>query len=323
MRKEVKAPSPLTLCRRSPNWSWACASRGRFGVRRESADAGATPLWLGVLSPGAEVFDERGGAVAEPAIELGLVLELLTAHSGDGDELAVDVRKGGEVAPEFFELGDGEDVFLGVAPAFFDVFEGDVSGHPGGEVADGGVDPVGGRGWGGGGVGGIDGCRGEEIGAGQLEDFEQLVEVDPGGHRVVVGEFEFLLFAGHGEAFDESWAAIDAGEAAAAIVEAARNDLEGEAGVLLDMEAEQGRVEIGAEGVDVMEEEIAELGPLLEELGERAVAEEIGDFEPMTDGMEALEREVIGVIGGLAGGMGPVDESGAEAIADFLLLFVE
>jgi hypothetical protein len=36
MRKEVKAPSTLALCRRSPKWPWARESRGEFGVRREA-----------------------------------------------------------------------------------------------------------------------------------------------------------------------------------------------------------------------------------------------------------------------------------------------
>ena len=231
-----------------------------------------------------------GGAVAEPAIELGLVLELLAAQSRDSDELAIDVRQGGEIAPEFLELSDRENVFLGVAPAFFDVFEGHVSGHASGEGTDGGVEMVGCRGRSGGGIGGVDGCRGEEIGAGQLEDFEEPVEVNPGGHRVVVGEFEFLLFTRHGEAFDQPEPAVDAGEAAAAIVDAPGDDLEGETGLVLDMDAEEGGVEVGAEGIDVMEEEIAELWPLLEELGEGAVAEKVGDFEPMADGMKALDR---------------------------------
>ena len=36
LRKEVKAPSSLALCRRSPKQPWACESRGSFGVRREA-----------------------------------------------------------------------------------------------------------------------------------------------------------------------------------------------------------------------------------------------------------------------------------------------
>jgi hypothetical protein len=39
--------------------------------------------------------------------------------------------------------------------------------------------------------------------------------------------------------------------------------------------------------------------------------------------MEALEWEIIGIIGGFACGFGPTDKGSVEAIADFLLLFVE
>lgn len=155
-----------------------------------------------------------GGAVAEPAVELGGVLELLAAEAGDGEVMGLDGGQAGHVHPEFFKLADGEDVLLAVAPAFFDVLEGDVGGHAGGEAADGGA-----------GFGGV-----PEVVAGELENREQGVDVDPAGIGVVVGEVEFVLLVGHGEAFDELEPAIHAGEAAAAVFEAARDDLEGEPG---------------------------------------------------------------------------------------------
>ena len=43
----------------------------------------------------------------------------------------------------------------------------------------------------------------------------------------------------------------------------------------------------------------------------------------MPDGMKALPRRVVGVVGPLAGLLGPADQCRAEAVADFLLLFVE
>lgn len=232
---------------------------------------------------------------------MGLVFELLTALSGDGDELSPDIRECGEVAPEFFELGDRIDVFLGVAPAFLDFFQGDVSGHAGREIADGGVDVFGRGGGGRGRVIGMGRGGGEEIGARQAEDVEQLIEVDPCGHRVVVREFEFLLFARHGEAFDQAQAAINAGETAAAVIEAARDDLEREAVAAMDVEAEDGGVEVGAERIDVVKEEVTQLGTLLEEVGDHAITEEVGDFEPMSNRMKTLEGEIIGVVGGFAG----------------------
>jgi hypothetical protein len=73
------------------------------------------------LLPDAEAFDIGGGAVAEPAIELCRVFELLAARSGDGKEAARDLGKASKIAPELFKLCDGENVFLPVTPALFHV----------------------------------------------------------------------------------------------------------------------------------------------------------------------------------------------------------
>ena len=83
----------------------------------------------GALLPLAEGVDVICGAIAEPGVELGGVFELLAAEAGDDEEVAADFAQGGEVSPEFFELGDGEDVFLAVAPALFYFLEGDVGGE--------------------------------------------------------------------------------------------------------------------------------------------------------------------------------------------------
>ena len=66
------------------------------------------------------------GAIAQPAVELGGVFELLAAKSGDCEKAGIGFGKGGEVSPEFFELSDREDIFLAMAPALLDVFEGEV-----------------------------------------------------------------------------------------------------------------------------------------------------------------------------------------------------
>ena len=94
----------------------------------------------GRLGPAAEGADVVGGTVAEPGVELGGVLELLTAEAGDDEVATLGLRQGGEVAPEFLELGDGEDVFLSVAPALFHLLQGEVSREAGGELADPGLD---------------------------------------------------------------------------------------------------------------------------------------------------------------------------------------
>ena len=72
--------------------------------------------------PVAEAGDVGGGAVALPAVELGLVFELLAALAGHEGEGVGDVGETGHVAPEFLELSDREHVFLTVAPALFHIF---------------------------------------------------------------------------------------------------------------------------------------------------------------------------------------------------------
>jgi hypothetical protein len=64
MPRAVKAPSTLTLCRRSPKWSWACASRGVFWSAAGSGSA--TPLWLTLRRP---VSWERVAEGSESAVD--------------------------------------------------------------------------------------------------------------------------------------------------------------------------------------------------------------------------------------------------------------
>jgi hypothetical protein len=257
-----------------------------------------------------------GGAVPEPSIELGLVFQLLAAQAGDDHKTGGDLGKGGQVTPELLELGDWEDVFLAIAPAFFDLLQSDVGGEAGSELADGDGDLfpsvfVSGLG------------RLDDILAIETEDGEEAVDVDPGGHGIVEAELELVLLARHGETFHESGAAVDAGEAAAAVFEATGDDLEREAGIAFEVGAEEGGVGIGTDGIDVVKHQVPEVGTFAQKSGESSVAKEIGNLEEVPDRMEALEGEIVGIIGGFAGAGGPLDEGVAEAFADFLLLFVE
>ena len=156
-----------------------------------------------------------GGAVAEPGIELGGVLELLSTPAGHHEVAAVGIGESGDVAPDLFELGDGEDVFLSVTPAFLDVFEGEVGGHARSEVVHARPD--------------FGLVVGEDVFPGQGEEGEEIVEIDPGGEGVVVGEAELGIFLRHGQAFDQPGSAVNAGQAATAIFEAAGDHLEVEA----------------------------------------------------------------------------------------------
>ena len=59
----------------------------------------------------------RCRAIPQPAIELGLVLELLAPLARHRDKARFHLRQGGHIHPQLFKLADGEDVFLAVSPA--------------------------------------------------------------------------------------------------------------------------------------------------------------------------------------------------------------
>ena len=120
---------------------------------------------------------------------------------------------------------------------------------------------------------------------------------EPASIGVVVGETELRVFGGEREALDEADASVDTCKAAAAIFNAAGHDFDGHGGAGGDVAAEDPRVEVGADGVDVVDHQIAEVWLCVEEVAEDAVAEDVGDFVPVADGMEALEGEVVGVVG--------------------------
>ena len=107
------------------------------------------------------------------------------------------------------------------------------------------------------------------------------------------------------------------------IFDAAWDDFPAEGGVGGLKPADERGIEGGAERIDIVDKEGAKLRARGEEAGERAVFEEVRNLDPVADGVEALTGEVVGVVGALADGAGPVGEGGADAVAHFLFLFVE
>ena len=162
-----------------------------------------------------------------------------------------------------------------------------------------------------------------EFGARESEEGEQAIDVDPAGVRVVVGKIEFVGLAREGEAFDEAHAAVDAREAAAVVFDPTGDDFPAEGGARGLEPADERGIEGSAERINIMDEERAELRAGGEEAGERAVFQEVRDFEPVTDWVEALAGKIIRVVGTFAGVARPVGERDADAVAHFLFLFVE
>jgi len=70
-------------------------------------------------------------------------------------------------------------------------------------------------------------------------------------------------------------------------------------------------------------EQRAQAGAGGEQAREHAVLEQIGNLEPVADGMQALPGQVVGVVAAFAGVAGPRCQRGAHTLAHLLLLLVE
>lgn len=81
------------------------------------------------LLPLTKGLDMVRAAIPLPRIQLCLCFQLLPTLQGSCKEGAVNLRQSAHVTPQFFELCNGEDVFLSVSPPLFDVFECDVGGE--------------------------------------------------------------------------------------------------------------------------------------------------------------------------------------------------
>ena len=257
--------------------------------------------------PFAEAVHVRGGAVPQPPVELSLILELLTTQAGDGEEGASHFGERRHVDPELFPLRHGEDILLAVPPALLDVFDRDVGRHARRLRSNGRRDLV----------------LVREIRARQSKHSEDLVDVDPAGVGVVVRQVERHVLVRQRESFDESQLAVHARKAAALILDAPRDDLEAQARPALEVQPEERGIDVRAQGVHVVHEEMLQLRTLRQQAGQYAVAQQIRKLEPMADGMQALARQVVGVVAALAGAARPPHQGVAKAVAHLLLLFVQ
>jgi len=185
---------------------------------------------------------------------------------------------------------------LTVSPALFDVLEGDVGRHACRNAAYGRVDPF--------------LVSVEQVGTGQPKDTQQVVDVDPHRVRVIVGELELVLFARQRQPFDQAWVPIDAREPAAPVFYAACDHLDGHGRPREDMFSQERWVHVHAERVDVVHHQAAELRAVPQQARQDAVLEQVGDLEPVTNRVQALEGNVVRIIGPLARVVGPVDERG-------------
>ena len=116
---------------------------------------------------------------------------------------------------------------------------------------------------------------------------------------------------------------IDLGEPAATVLDPSADDFKRQAGVLPDVQTQQPGVYVGPERVDVVQHQVLQLRAFRQESPECAVAEQVGNLEPVSYGVEALQRQVVRVVVATAGRLGPTDQCGMKTLAHFLSLLVQ
>ena len=70
--------------------------------------------------------------------------------------------------------------------------------------------------------------------------------------------------------------------------------------LLRDVQAEHRRVRVRAERVNVVQHQMLQLRAFGQQVRQHAVAQQVGDLVPVADRMQALRREIVGVIAAFA-----------------------
>src|SRR5450759_1619022 len=78
--------------------------------------------------------------------------------------------------------------------------------------------------------------------ADEAESGQDLVDIQPEGVRVVIGERELVLFVRQRQAFEQAYPAVDRRQAAAAVLNRTGDDLIRQRAAQADVQAEQGGV---------------------------------------------------------------------------------
>ena len=150
-----------------------------------------------------------------------------------------------------------------------------------------------------------------------------MVDVNPVSGAVVVRQARFDLVVGQRQALHQAHAVVHAGQAATAVLDVARDHFRGQRRAFLDMVSEERRVQIHRRGIDVVDQQVLQPRPLLQQAEQRAVAQQVGHFVPVAHRVQALHRQVAGVIAAFTQLPGPRDQRGTQAFADLLGLLVE
>ena len=110
---------------------------------------------------------------------------------------------------------------------------------------------------------------------------------------------------------------------AALVFDSTSDHFECQAAAGLDVQTQDARIEVGPQRVDVVHHQHFELRAFVDELGQHAILEQIGDFEPVADGVEALLRHVVAIVCAFAHLFCPANKGSVQAFEHFLRLFIE
>ena len=146
-----------------------------------------------------------------------------------------------------------------MTPAFLHVFKRDIGRHFRGQRADGRRD--------------FFLIAGANIVAIERKRRQQLVEVNPRGHRIVITQGELGLFPWQCEALDQAHPSVHTRQPAAAILNPAGDNFKSQTSPRTDVQTEQHGVNVRAECVDVVELEIFQLRAFGEQFFQDTIAE--------------------------------------------------
>src|SRR3954465_6044657 len=129
-----------------------------------------------------------------------------------------------------------------------------------------------------------------------MESSQQFIQIDPAGVRIIISEIKFDFLSRHGQAFNQAESAIQSREASAPIIEPPRDQFERKAGAGLNMLAKQSRIEICAECVNIVKQQILQLGPFGQQTSQHSIQKQIGYFIPVSNRVQTLEGKIVRVI---------------------------
>ena len=116
---------------------------------------------------------------------------------------------------------------------------------------------------------------------------------------------------------------VDTRQPPPTVVDAPGDHLGGHRFATLNVVAQQQRVHIDPQCVDVVHQQVAQRRTLHQQTGQHPVAQQVGHLVPVADRMQTLRRRIVGVVAALPHLLRPPDQGRMQAGPHFLRPFVE